>query len=84
MSAYNRQKEKGNLDSYSFKVIVPGEEADYVRIRCSVIAQERKDKRMKRAGELCPDFLFHIYHQTKVVLVLIPPDAKEKNREQQI
>ena len=76
MSAYNRQKEKGNLDSYSFEVIIPGEEADFVKLRCTVMEMERKDRREKRLRALCPDFLFNLYHKTKIRLGMIPPDEK--------
>ena len=75
--SYERQKKSGNLDSFSFAVIIPGKEADYIKLRYSVLEQERKDKRKKRLKELCPDFVFRLYHQAKVKLGLIPPDPEE-------
>ena len=75
--SYERQKKSGNLDSFSFEVIVPGEEEAYIKLRCSVLRQEKKDKREKRLRTLCPDFVFHLYHKTKNTLGMIPFDQKE-------
>ena len=75
LQSYERQKD--HLDSYSFKVLVPGQEKEYVRFRCSVIAEEKRNLRQNKLRRMCPDFLFHIYHKAKIRMGIIPPD-KEK------
>lgn len=72
--SFDRQKRRGNLDSYDFKVIVPGAENAYINYVRGIVKEEKKGKRIRRLRKFCPDFIFNIYHKTKIKLGLIPPD----------
>lgn len=70
LRSYQRQKEKGNLgsiaDRYHMEIIVPGEEKrciDNVRKLEKDIQQSKKLQKMRN---LCPDFVFEIWHKIRV------------------
>ena len=72
--SFDRQKLCGNLDSFDFKVIVPGAENEYIDYVRGIVKEEKRGKRVRKLRKFCPDFLFNIYHKTKLKLGLIPPD----------
>lgn len=74
MQAYNRQKDEGNLDTFSFKVIAPDKAYDYVVSFGSLKREIKKNKRKARLLRICPAPLFNIYHKTKIKLGLISED----------
>ncbi|MBQ6154059.1 MAG: glycosyltransferase family 2 protein [Ruminococcus sp.] len=64
-TSYERQKQRGNLDTYPFTVIGPGKEEAYLKLRCEVLEMERKDKRHEEIRKWTPDFLVDLYHKAK-------------------
>lgn len=76
-TSYERQKRLGNLDKLRVDAIAPEDGGAFIKFKVDMIAQEKKDQRKKRLRELCPDFVFNLYHKTKIALGLIPPDAEE-------
>lgn len=71
LSAFRRQKERGNTDKLEL-VIVPGAEEDYIRLVNLVRKENKRNERIRRLRKLCPDFAFRFYHNTKIKLGLLP------------
>ena len=63
--SYIRQEQKGNLGDYHFTLIVPGKEREYMRQRCDMIAQIKKEKKHDELRKHIPDFLLRVYHKIR-------------------
>ena len=63
-SAYNYQKQLGNLNSYYFKVVNPNEEDKYID---SVIKNVKEDKRYNLIHKIFPKWMFDVYHRVKSI-----------------
>lgn len=76
MRAYTRMDETGSLGKAPF-AIEPGTEKEYIDKVYSGFKQAERDRRRRELRKHCPDFLFDMYHRSKILLGLIPPDKTE-------
>ena len=67
---YRRQEERGNLGSYTFSPVPPGKGKEQIDRICELFKEEKKNQRLKRLRDLCPDALFNVWHSVKVSLGL--------------
>lgn len=60
--SYRRQQERGNLNTYTFDVIEPGREREYVK---SIYQKKRAAKRYETIKNTLPDWVFDAWHKIK-------------------
>ena len=65
---YRRQEEYGNLGSFTFTPVAPGKGKEQIDQICGLIKEEKKNKRLKKLRDMCPDALFNVWHSAKVKL----------------
>lgn len=62
LCSYNRQLKHGNIPSFEFGVIRPGEEKDYIKDLCRSIKNEKRYNTIKSTA---PSWMFDVWHKIK-------------------
>lgn len=69
LCSYRRQTEKGNgerfRERYHYEMIAPGTEKAFIDRTVKVIKEEKKNEKILRLREKCPDFVFNIWHKMR-------------------
>ena len=65
LSAYNRQRQRGNLGSARFRVVAPDEAKAYIDETAAVYRDSERDEKKQARRERCPKALLGLYRKIR-------------------